>query len=63
MLKFSILRLSLAVFLGSSVGVLVSIFTVMAFAAMILNSIFCIYYSLIFFIIGSFYLYKVMKKN
>jgi hypothetical protein len=33
------------------------------FSEMILSSIFNVYYSTIFFVVGSFYTYKIIKKN
>lgn len=52
-----------ACFLGSCIGSIVAICVVSAYAAMILNPIFNLYYALIMLIIGVAELYRFMKKN
>ena len=57
------ISLVVAALLGSIGGVAVAICVVSAFAAMILSSIFNVYYAVIFFLVGSFYFYKIIKKS
>lgn len=59
----SIGKLIVAVLTGSFLGQLIAACVVTGFGAMILNPVFNMYYALIFFIVGSGYTYKFMKKN
>jgi len=59
----SAVKLIVALVCGGILGSTVASCVVTGFAAMILNSVFNMYYALIFFIVGSGYTYKFMKKN
>lgn len=59
----SVLKLLFAISCGWSLGAVVSTCVVTGFAAMILNPVFNVYYAVIFFIVGSGYTYKFLKKN
>jgi uncharacterized membrane protein YjjB (DUF3815 family) len=59
----SILKLVVALCCGSFLGSAVAACVVTGFAAMILNPVFNVYYALIFFIVGSGYVYRIFKKN
>lgn len=58
-----ILSLILACILGISFGLLISVSIVSGFAEMIMSSILNLYYAATFFIVGSYYTYKIIKKN
>ena len=59
--------LAVSVVCGLNVGVFCGVFVALAvctgFAFMILSSLFNIYYALVFFLVGGFYAYKIMRKN
>ena len=57
------IKIAYAGFLGSMIGVLIPSIIVTGFALMIMTPIFNVYYALIFFIVGSFYTYKIVRKN
>ena len=57
------LLLLAATVLGGVCGVLTVLCIIAAFAEMILTSVFNIYYASIFFMVGSYYTYKIIKKN
>ena len=57
------LLLASAGLLGGFCGMLTVFWIISAFAEMILSSVFNIYYSSMFFMIGSYYTYKIIKKN
>lgn len=59
----NIINLLIAAFLGASFGLMVSISIIAGFTEMILSSLFNMYYASIFFIVGSYYTYKIIKKN
>ena len=59
----SALRLGLAAWIGALVGSILSILVVTGFAIVILSEFLNIYYAFFFFIIGSYYSYKIFKKN
>ena len=48
---------------GSIYGFFLAIIVITGFTQMILNSIFNLYYSTLFFIVGSYYTYKIFKKS
>ena len=52
-----------ATVVGSFVGTFTALLVVSAFAAMILNEIFNVYYATIFFIVGSYYSFNIFKKS
>jgi len=52
-----------ATILGGICGVLTVLCIIAAFTEMILSSVFNIYYASIFFAVGSYYTYKIIKKN
>ena len=62
MIKNCLLLLA-ASFTGSVYGFFTAIFVITGFTQMILNSLFNIYYSAIFFLVGSYYTYKIFKKS
>ena len=49
--------------IGGGLGCLTAVCVVAGFAAMILNCIFNVYYAIIFFIVGSAYVYRTLRKN
>ena len=49
--------------IGGFFGVSLTITIISGFTEMILSSVFNIYYATIFFIVGSYYTYKIIKKN
>jgi ABC-type nitrate/sulfonate/bicarbonate transport system permease component len=59
----SIMKVFAASVIGSFVGTLTALLVVSAFAAMILNEIFNVYYATIFFIVGSYYSFNIFKKS
>jgi len=59
----SIIQLFTAGFIGAAFGVLTALYTITIFSEMILCSAFNLYFALIFFIGGSYYTYKIIKKN
>jgi len=62
-LSVYLLRLGVAAWLGALVGSILSILIVTGFAIVILSEFLNIYYCLVFFIVGSYYSYKIFKKN
>ena len=62
-LPISIIKTALAAWLGALVGSILSILVVTGFAIVILSEFLNIYYSVFFFVIGSYYSYKIFKKN
>ena len=62
-LPISIIKTAGAAWLGALVGSVLSILVVTGFAIVILSEFLNIYYSVFFFIIGSYYSYKIFKKN
>jgi hypothetical protein len=58
-----LLKIVAATILGSYIGMLVAICVVSAYAAMILNPVFNVYYALIMFIVGVAEFYRFSKKN
>ena len=50
-------------FIGGTIGIFISMCIVGGFALMILTPVFNLYYFLIFFIVGSYYSYKIIQKN
>ena len=61
-MKNIILLLSSA-FFGAIAGLLVVYGIISGFEEMILSSFMNIYYTSIFFIVGAYYTYKILKKN
>lgn len=59
----SALRIGFAAWVGALTGSILSILVVTGFAIIILSEFLNIYYALIFFCVGSFYSYKIFKKN
>jgi hypothetical protein len=57
------LKVFAATVVGSFVGTFTALLVVSAFAAMILNEIFNVYYATIFFIVGSYYSFNIFKKS
>ena len=55
--------LLLAAILGGVFGLAVTLSIIAGFTEMILSSLFNMYYATIFFIVGSYYTYKIIKKN
>ena len=53
----------LASVVGGLLGILVTLSIIAGFEEMILSSIFNLYYASVFFIVGSYYTYKIIKKN
>ena len=53
----------LAATIGAFLGMVIVLMVIAGFSEMILSSIFNVYYSSIFFVVGSFYTYKIIKKN
>lgn len=53
----------LAATIGAFLGMVIVLMVIAGFSEMILSSIFNVYYSTIFFVVGSFYTYKIIKKN
>lgn len=53
----------LASVVGGLLGILVTLSIIAGFEEMILSSIFNVYYASIFFVVGSYYTYKIIKKN
>ena len=62
-LSVSALRIGFAAWVGALVGSILSILVVTGFAIVILSDLLNIYYAIIFFVIGSYYSYKILKKN
>lgn len=62
-LPVSIVRVAAAAWVGAVTGSILSILVVTGFAIVILNSILNIYYAAIFFAVGSYYSYRIFKKN
>ena len=62
-MQANILTLFVATGLGAAFGLMVSLAIIGGFAEMILSSFFNAYYATIFFIVGSYYTYKIIKKN
>ena len=58
-----IFKLISASIIGSFVGTLTALLVISAFAAMILNEVFNVYYATIFFIVGSYYSFSIFKKS
>jgi hypothetical protein len=58
-----IFKLIASVFIGSFIGTMTALLVISAFAAMILNEVFNVYYATIFFIVGSYYSFNIFKKN
>mmetsp|Transcript_11523 Transcript_11523/g.17370 ORF Transcript_11523/g.17370 Transcript_11523/m.17370 type:complete len:172 (+) Transcript_11523:29-544(+) len=58
-----LMNLGIAAAVGAFIGIATSACVVSAFAAMILNSFFNIYYATIFFLVGSYHTYKIVKKS
>lgn len=56
-------NLLLAMIAGGFFGTILTISIIAGFSEMILSSIFNLYYASIFFIVGSYYTYKIIKKN
>ena len=44
-------------------GLMVTLSIISGFTEMILSSVFNVYYASIFFIVGSYYIYKIVRKN
>ena len=59
----NILFLVIAAFVGSTYGGVVVLFIIIGYTEMILSSVFNLYYASIFFTLGSYYSYKIFKKN
>ena len=59
----SILQLFAASAFGASIGVLTALYTILIFSEMILCSALNLYFALIFLVGGSYYTYKIIKKN
>ena len=57
------LLIALSAALGSFFGVWLSLSIISGFTEMILSSVFNVYYASIFFVVGSYYTYKIIKKN
>ena len=57
------LQLLTAGFFGAIFGVLTALYTITIFSEMILCSALNLYFALIFFVGGSYYTYKIIKKN
>lgn len=57
------INLVLASLVGGILGLIVAVSVVAGFTEMILSSLFNVYYASTFFIVGSFYTYKIIKKN
>jgi hypothetical protein len=62
-LPVSIVRIAMAAWIGGTSGSILSIFVVTGFAIVILSQVLNIYYALIFFVFGSYYTYRIFKKN
>lgn len=62
-LSVSVFRIGIAAWLGALIGSILSILVVTGYAIVILSEILNIYYSFIFFVFGSYYSYKIFKKN
>lgn len=56
-------RIGIAAWLGALAGSILSILVVTGFAIVILSEFLNIYYSIVFFAVGSYYSYKIFKKN
>ena len=61
-MKNLILLLSSAI-LGAISGLLVVLSIICGFEEMILSSFMNIYYTSVYFIVGAYYTYKILKKN
>lgn len=55
--------LTVAGLFGSIVGTFTGMSIVCGIAEIILSSVFNVYYATLFFIVGSYYSYKILKKN
>jgi len=62
-LSVSLLKLGVAAWLGALVGSILSILIVTGYAIVILSDILNIYYCIVFFVVGSYYSYKIVKKK
>ena len=58
-----LIQLVFATWLGGCFGIVTVLYIISTFSEMILSSVFNIYYASIFFFVGSFYTYKIFKKN
>ena len=59
----NIVLLLFASILGGLFGLGVTLSVIAGFTEMILSSVMNVYYATIFFIVGSYYTYKIIKKN
>ena len=59
----NILFLVIAVLVGSTYGGVIVLSIIVGYTEMILCSVFNIYYATVFFSLGSYYSYKIFKKN
>ena len=59
----NIFTLVAASMIGAFFGIALTVSIIAGFTEMILSSVFNIYYATIFFIVGSYYTYKIIKKN
>jgi len=57
------LSLTIAFLVGGCCGLLITLSIIAGFEEMILSSLFNVYYASIFFLVGSYYTYKIIKKN
>lgn len=53
----------LVMYIGATIGLIVSLAIVIVFALIIVNGYLNLYYAFIFFILGWAYLWKMLKKN
>ena len=58
-----VIKVAYAAFLGSMIGVFIPSIIITGFALMIMTPIFNVYYAFIFLVVGSFYTYKIVRKN
>jgi len=55
--------LSLALAIGMALGMMNALCIIAGLAEIILSSVLNIYYAVLFFIVGSYYSWKIFKKN
>lgn len=58
-----LLLLILSAAIGAISGTIICLSIISGFTEMILSPVFNLYYSSIFFVVGSYYTYKIIKKN
>ena len=59
----SLIQLGIATWLGGCFGIFTVLYIISTFSEMILSSVFNIYFASVFFLLGSYYTYKIFKKN